>query len=146
MKLPVGVRSAAGRLACCALSSVLLFVARTGVAHAAELDVPEAPSVTLAGQVTAADSGQPVADAEIVIVAFDRQSEAPHVCAMSHDDCLKHARSDARGRFEIAGVRSDRPVNLMVARAGYGTTIICRASPRDTALVVKLAPPRVADD
>ena len=90
--------------------------------------------LTLTGTVTAAESGKPVADAEVVLLISPKGkhwyfSMSALTEPSRHGMTTKKVHSDAQGCFEVQGVPEDQVVRMVVRHKDYGMLIAGEIDP-----------------
>ncbi|HTU24805.1 MAG TPA: hypothetical protein VMF30_05380 [Pirellulales bacterium] len=125
MKSFLGVRAAIFRFAARTLIALVCLAEATW----AQTPAPERATVTLTGLVKS-DTGDPVADATVVIARAAPAAAKPVLAGHCEEDCFKFGISDETGRFTIGPVKADQKFTLLVARKGYGTRTIADVDPR----------------
>jgi hypothetical protein len=109
-----------------------------GVFCAAAVWAADEPT-KLEGAVSTSD-GVPVGNALVIIYSAAPRDGGTAPCPTCCPDCGKRTRTDAQGRFSIAGVKDDSLYRLLVAAAGFRPDYIKDADPLYGGASLRLKP------
>src|SRR5689334_8601844 len=96
----------------------------------------------LEGAITTTD-GVPVGNALVIVFSAAPRDGGAAPCPKCCPDCGKRARTDAQGRFSIAGVKEDSLYRLLVAAAGFRPDYIKDADPLYGGAGLRLKPLKI---